>query len=402
MKDQLFNNEQSFRQWLNTYDPSDQAADELLQHFISGIHLLGIDIYRSSMWLPTSHPELWGTQLVWSREHGTDIFRRDHNITSTPTYLNTPGEAVHQARTLLRWKLDIPSEQLPYPLLQEVQEEGGTDYLIIPFHTDHAKEQPWITFATQRPGGFSELEINMLKELCVPLSWKARVLMAEMAIQSLLGVYLGNNAAQRVISGEFKRGTGERIHAIIWVCDLRGFTALSEQLNAAELVHVLDQYFECMAKPIEAAGGEILKFIGDAVLAIFPLSNQHEEACEAVLHAATQALDNLQQWNQNNTQISQVELKAGIALHIGEVLYGNVGGSSRLDFTVIGSAVNEVSRVEGLCKSTAPLLATQDFAQYIHQTPMQSIGKYSLRGVQKEHEIFTLKNMRETTHSITE
>ncbi|PCI63034.1 MAG: hypothetical protein COB35_02265 [Gammaproteobacteria bacterium] len=386
-----FENEDDFRLWLNSYDPNDQAPEDLIRRFMDGVNLLGIDIYRASMWLPTFHPELWGTQIVWTRNKATEIFRRDHNITSTPTYLNTPGEAIHKTRKSLRWRLTVPDEELPFPLLCEVKAAGGTDYLIVPFDTADLKEQPWITFTTKRAGGFSEFEIKILKELCIPLGWKARVTMAEFSTKSLLGVYLGENAAQRVINGQFKRGTGESINAIIWYCDLRGFTRLSEQYTSTALVNILDQYFECTASAIEASGGEILKFIGDAVLAVFPLTDPLSQCCENALTAAETALDNLAMWSKQQSQYPALTLQAGVALHIGEMLYGNIGGSSRLDFTVIGASVNEVTRLESLCKTNFPVLASEVFAQHISDEKMYSIGKRHLVGVQQEHEIFTLE-----------
>lgn len=385
----VFKNESDFREWLNTYDPNDQSPGDLASNFVSGINTLGMDVYRSSLWLPTSHPELWGTQVVWTQESGVEVFQRDHLITSTPIYLNTPGEAVHKSRKPLRWKL-TGDNKLPYSLLNDIKIEGGTDYLIVPFHTDHEREQPWITFTTKRENGFSDKNIKTLIELCAPLSWKARVIMSEIATRSLLSVYLGDNAAQRVLKGQFKRGTGEKINAIIWFCDLRGFTALGDALNAEDLVHILDQYFECIADPIEKSGGEILKFIGDAILAIFPLNEPPQKACSEALIAARQALENLKNWSSQKTDKDRPVLEAGISLHIGEVLYGNIGGSSRLDFTVIGSAVNEASRVESLCKSTYPLLTTKEFEKYVNKGELVSIGIKELRGVHKKHEIFTL------------
>ena len=388
-----FSNEDDFRSWLNSYDPNDQAPEDLILRFINGINLIGIDIYRASMWLPTFHPELWGTQIVWTRGEEIKKYRRDHNITTTPTYLNTPGEAIHKARKALRWKLTVDADELPFPLLRDVKHDGGTDYLIVPFETSDLKEQPWITFATNRAGGFSEFEIKIIKELCLPLGWKARVTMAEFATKSLLGVYLGENAAQRVINGQFKRGTGESINAIIWYCDLRGFTTLSEQYSPTSLVNILDQYFECMASAIETSGGEILKFIGDAVLAVFPLTEPLSQCCEKALVAAETALINLSIWSKEQQQYSALTLQAGVALHIGEMLYGNIGGSSRLDFTVIGSSVNEVTRLESLCKTNFPILASKVFAQHIRHEKMYSIGKKHLMGVQQDHEIFTLKKL---------
>jgi adenylate cyclase len=391
-----FDEEHEFRQWLSKYDPTDQKPDDLIHRFITGINILGVDVYRSSLWLPTSHPELWGTQIVWTIEHGSQVFRRDHEISSTPIYLNTPGEAVHKERKALRWRLDN-NEDLPYSLLEDVKNEGGTDYLIVPFYTDNAREQPWITFATKRIGGFSTLEIKTVKEFCTQLSWKARVMIAEMASKSLLSVYLGENAAQRVINGEFKRGTGEKKNAIIWFCDLREFTKYGDTHSPEDIVKILDQYFETIAGPIEDAGGEILKFIGDAILAIFPLTEPLTDACENVLNAAEQALKDLKAWShQTSDQTSdqaRPNLETGIALHIGNVLYGNVGGRSRLDFTVIGSAVNEASRLESLCKDTYPLLVTKEFQQHISEGILTSVGKKQFVGIDKLHEIFTLTSL---------
>ncbi|GLQ30181.1 adenylate/guanylate cyclase domain-containing protein [Litoribrevibacter albus] len=384
----------AFHQWLYQYDPSDKAPDALLERFMSGVNELGIDVYRASMWLPTSHPELWGTQLVWCRGQPVQEFRRGHDITDTPIYLNTPGEAVHKERQPLRWQL-TGEDPLPYPLLDDVKQEGGTDYLIVPFHTDHEKEQPWITFATKRESGFSRLELSTLKELCEPLSWKARVTMAEMATKSLLSVYLGENASNRVMNGQFKRGTGEAIDAVIWFCDLRGFTSLGDTLPCTELVALLDHYFECVSEPIEAAGGEILKFIGDAILAIFPLSSGASEAhkqtvCLNALAAAEEALANVASKSWCGHTKEALTLSAGIALHIGTVTYGNIGGSSRLDFTVIGAAVNEAARVEALCKDYAPLLATEAFQSHLPKDRMSLVGDVSLRGVSKSLRLYTL------------
>lgn len=385
--------QERFHRWLEQYDPNDRDPVHLVTRFIEGINQHVVPLLRSSIWLPTQHPELWGTQIIWSKASGSQLFKRDQNIKSTETYLNTPGEAVHESRKPLRWDLGLPAEQLPFPMLQDIKREGGTDYLIVPFHTDHESEQPWITFSTSKPQGFSLTEINKLIELCHPLSWKVRVMMAEITTKSLLSVYLGANAANRVMQGQFIRGTGEPIHAVIWFCDLRDFTAIGDNRSPEKLVKELDHYFECMASPIEQQGGEILKFIGDAILAVFPydqnLTESGAKACSNAIAAAQSALENLEKHNQLSK--SETTLKAGIALHVGEVLYGNIGGSSRLDFTVIGAAVNETSRVEALCKGLAPILVTKSFAQLLPPGMLVSVGTHSLRGIQDSHELFTLK-----------
>jgi len=378
---------ESFDNWLHRFEPLEQQPEVLLVHFLTHLNTQGHAIFRASMWLPTRHPELWGTQLIWSEQTGCEQFRRDHIITQTSTYMNTPGEHMHKERVPLRWKL-WQGEGTEMPLLQEVQSQGGTDYLIVPFHTDHQSEQPWITFATQQAHGFSDAQVEQIIQACKPLSWKARVAMAELATRSLLDVYIGRNAAQRVMQGEFKRGSGETIDALIWFCDMRGFTTLGDQCEPEQLVALLDQYFEVMATPIERAGGEVLKFIGDAILAIFPLIDSPEEVCDRAVGAADQALKNLAQWSQGNSG-SIPPIQAGVALHLGKVLYGNIGGSSRLDFTVIGAAVNEASRVEAMCKTLSPLLLTQNVAQHISR-PLVPLKLHSLRGVKHKIELFTL------------
>ena len=134
--------ENSFQHWLTHYDPTDQSPDILIDRFLCGINELGIDVYRSSMWLPTSHPELWGTQVIWLRGQATEVLRRDHHIASTSIFLNTPGEAVYEARTPLRWRLDGKDNDIPYPMLQDIRQEGGTDYFIVPLHCGHDKDMP--------------------------------------------------------------------------------------------------------------------------------------------------------------------------------------------------------------------------------------------------------------------
>lgn len=380
---------QRFESWLQTYDPAESAPGVLLAHFAEGLRQLGIPLHRSSLWLPTAHPELWGTQVVWSESSGSQMVARAHDVTQTATFLNTPGQAVHQARRPLRFRLDVAPEEVPYALLRELQAEGMKDYLIVPFHTDHAHEQPWVTFATRDAAGFSAADVDRLTNYCVPMGWKARVVIAETATRSLLRVYLGPNAAERVWDGEFRRGSGQQLESVIWFCDLRGFTKLGDSMPASELVALLDQYFECVAGPIEDQGGEILKFVGDAVLAIFPSKDSVASAAERALTAARQALSALSDWSKSEP--GRPELRMGISLHVGEVFYGNVGGRSRLDFTVIGAAVNEASRVESLCKEMGvPLLATEAFARAVGAEQLRSVGRHTLRGVKREQELFTL------------
>ena len=374
-------NFQKLDRWLVTYDPADSDPLTLLTRFVTGLRESGVAVFRASLWLPTAHPELWGTQVIWTEAGGGEVVRREHGITSTPSYLNTPGEIIHETRTTMRWRLDVPDEQLPYAMLREFKGQGGTDYVMVPFRSA-TREQPWITLATNAPGGFSDEHFRRIEAACLHMAWKARLAIAESATRSLLRVYLGPNAADQVMAGQFRRGRSTAINAVIWFCDLRGFTSLSDRLPASELVATLDRYFECVSVAIEEHGGEVLKFVGDAVLAVFPCEAAPAKAAAGAWNAARKVLGELDQL---------APLKMGIALHIGEVLYGNIGGRSRLDFTVIGPTVNEASRVEALCKTLGtPLLATGAFVAALGSPgQVHSLGLQTLRGVSRQTELFT-------------
>jgi adenylate cyclase len=190
-----------------------------------------------------------------------------------------------------------------------------------------------------------------------------------------------------VLGGQFRRGTGTELEAALWFCDLRGFTELSDRLPARAVVGVLDRYFESVATPIEEQGGEILKFIGDAILAVFPIGDEGPgPACHRALAAAEAVLARVEA--ASRTEAEPIAL--GIALHTGRVMYGNIGGLTRLDFTVIGASVNELCRVEAMCKSLGePLLMTAAFAAALGDVELRSLGHHALKGVAKPQEILT-------------
>ncbi|MDX2055466.1 MAG: adenylate/guanylate cyclase domain-containing protein [Polyangiaceae bacterium] len=374
-----------FLEWL----ASDLAASEnpasLIERFGHGLADMGTGVTRISAWLPTSHPELWGTQIVWVAGSAAEVVPRSHDILQTDTYLNTPGEAVYAQGAPLRWRLDGDAQTLPYPMLRKFAEEGYTDYYIRPFLLHN--EQAWIALVSSKPGGLTGFELEKIEELCRKLGWKIRVAVSHESLASLLRVYLGQNAAQRVLGGQFRRGTGSTIDAAIWFCDLRGFSQLSDASPPTEMVKILDEYFEAVAGPIEDAGGEILKFIGDAVMAVFPFDEDKASVCRRALSAAEKAFVAL-------AARPGPKLQIGIGLHCGEVYYGNIGGRSRLDFTVIGAAVNEACRIESLCKDlVCPLLMSAQFAQHLKGIALTSFGQQQLKGVAQPREVLTLTSL---------
>ena len=360
----------------------------LVESLAGKLEAMGVALSRVSVWIPTKHPELWGNQIVWTGSEGCRILRRAHDVSSSSDYVGTPAERLHASGTkTLRCRLEPPA-QLEFELLRRLAVAGATDYLMV------ALEEPrfgtaWIAFASRQAGGFTEDDVRLLSEVAPLLSLRVQLIAAQLETQSLLEVYLGKNASRRVLEGAFRRGEGEELDAAIWFCDMRGFTTLSDCTPARQVVAVLDQYFEVLAAAVEEQGGEILKFIGDAMLAVFPLGTAGPaDGCRRALAAGLAALQSVRSWRER----SGVEVELGLALHVGRVMYGNIGGRERLDFTVIGASVNEVCRVESLAKELGvPLLMTAELAAALGRDDIVSLGFHALKGVREQREILTIR-----------
>ena len=373
----------AIRAWLQAPATADLSPTELVTGVAERLEAAGLPLLRVGVWLSTQHPEVWGSQIIWTRGPGAQTILRPHDAMASPAFQGTPGQAVYQGSGPVRCRLDVPRSELRFPVLAEVADLGAIDYMIVPIPGGPSLVH-WIAFATDRAGGFHDDELAGLVGLGMALTFPFRLVAARDASASLLRVYLGPNAADRVLAGEFHRGSGETIEAAIWFCDLRGFTSLGDRVTPRELVAVLDRYFEAVAGAIEDRGGEILKFIGDATLAIFPIGDGGPvDPCRRALAAAEDALAAVAALG--------ADLSMGVSLHVGPVFYGNIGGRRRLDFTVIGAAVNEVCRVESLCKVVGvPLLMTARFARDVGRSDLVPAGRHALKGVTAELEIFRL------------
>ncbi|HQX25228.1 MAG TPA: adenylate/guanylate cyclase domain-containing protein [Pseudomonadota bacterium] len=376
--------------WL--LDPATSALEPpaLLEGLVARLGAADLALHRVSIWIPTKHPELWGHQLVWTPEEGARVTRRSHEVSRSTDFVGTPAEALFASgAATLRCRLDREDERNRFEMLRNMAAAGATDYLLS--STDPGTVHgSWISFATRRPGGYDDTQLEFLAGLTPLLALHVQLLGARFATRSLLEVYLGANAARRVLAGEFRRGTGSELDAALWFCDMRGFTALSDRLPARAVVGILDRYFEHVAAPIEERGGEVLKFIGDATLAVFPIDEAGAaSACRRALDAARAVLARIAAWSCE--EAGPIEI--GVALHAGHVLYGNIGGRERLDFTVIGASVNEVCRVESMCKVLRePLLMTAAFATALEDPDVVSLGRFELKGVAQAQEILTTRS----------
>ncbi|HEX8433894.1 adenylate/guanylate cyclase domain-containing protein [Archangium sp.] len=372
-------------QWLLEQRSARGDAAELVAGFAERLLADGTPLWRLRMSVLAMHPELFGRAVHWQRGVGVSMISASHSIIASPSYQGSPVEAIHRGSGPIRCRIDGPIEALPYQQLAELRAQGGTDYFIAPLVFGDGRIS-FISCATDVASGFSDEQVRLFELLLPFLTVRLELESAAFSLRSLLQVYLGRNAAERVLSGQFKRGEGQVLRAAIWYCDLRGFTSLVDHTALDAVIPILDQYFECMARPVAEEGGEILKFVGDALLAVFVVGEDESDACTRAVRAARAALDGLAR-----LEVARVHgLRAGVAVHLGEVMYGNIGASDRLDFTVIGAAVNEAARMESLCKELGvPLLISAEVAARAQGGALRSLGRHALRGVSVPRELFT-------------
>jgi len=382
--------------WLADHGGHFFGAMELLNQISHRLVAAGIPLARANMLLRDSHPQISARAFLWTREGGSREGAFPVNETQAPDYLDSPIAVIHNGASAVRRRLEGEEAQLDFPVLTSLKDEGITDYVAMPLvFSDRSIH--FISWATDQPGGFSVKQLTFLYDLMPLICLRLEVDHSRLVTRTLLNTYLGVGASERVIGGLIRRNEGEVIDAIIVYCDLRGFTHLADTLSPDDLIRTLGEYYEAVAQPIEARGGDIIKIVGDGMLAIFPYQDplsgtcQNTQACEAIA-AVREAYDNLVAIPSDNLPSGIESLRAGFAMHIGPVTFGNIGSSTRLDFTVIGPAVNETNRVEALTKTLGyPILATSTFAELNCVTDLVSLGHHTLRGVRQSKEIFTLK-----------
>ena len=366
--------------WLADAADRRRELADLHQAFCERLLTEGLAVSRSSLGLEVLHPELSGWQFVWaSRE--VQVLDNQRGVDSTVEYLHSPARIVDETWKPFRRRLDRPSPDLP--MLDGLRALGATDYVIFPLPFLDTNRSAFVSFTTQAERGFSELEVETLHDAARLLGpWAERHVLRRIAID-LLNVYVGRRSGERVYKGAIERGASETIRAAILMTDLRGFTRYSDTHPLQRVLKLLNRFFEPMVESIEAEGGEVLKFMGDALLATFPeQSGGLAEPCRAAARAARNAAATLGRLFPS--------LNFGIALHAGDIAYGNIGGRTRLDFTVIGPTVNRTSRILELTKRLpGHILASQTFAEAGGE-PLRSLGRHALRDVRDPQEIFAV------------
>ena len=379
----------SISSWLADHGGVRVDPETLMTELCERLVGIGVPLARASYGAATLHPQLWGSQYIWRRDPaGVSEIRHRHGVERSSTYLDSPVRVLHHGAAAVRRRLDVPVPQLDFPILQDLVEEGATDYVAMPLRFSTG-QTGYISWVSDLPGGFRTRELTLLYDLLPLIALRLELEASYHVSKSLLETYLGRDAARRVLAGQIERGRGKRIRAAILLSDLRDFTAMSDRLPADEVIALLNDYFDVMATQVQEHGGEVLKFIGDGMLAVFNVERSLPDAacCQAV-RAAIDAAQALAILNSDRAE----KLEVGIALHFGDVVYGNIGAANRLDFTVIGAAVNEAARIQELCRSLdKQILVSAGFACSCVSKPLISLGPHHLRGVSESQELFTVE-----------
>jgi adenylate cyclase len=346
----------------------------------------GLPLYRVGVFVRTLHPNVLGRGFIWHAERNTiEVNEAAYDMLESEQFVKSPIRVVFSEHVEVRRRLADPACPMDFPILADLRKEGATDFVAAPLRFVNGEVHA-ATFATRRAGGLSEVELAALRRLLAPFTRMVEIYGNMQKARNILDAYLGRSAGEKVLSGHIKRGDAQDIEAVIWFCDLRDSTPLADSMGRREFLALLNEYFECVLQPVLEREGEVLRFIGDAALAIFAVNGRPAEACAKALAAAQAARDRMNKLNENRTP----PLRCGIGLHIGHLSYGNVGTPSRIEFTVVGAAANEAARIEALCKRLdVDLLVSERVAQAL---PMawRSLGTHTLRGVGDKMELFTL------------
>lgn len=393
--------------WLIEAGTSDVAAETLFEGFCGRLAAAGVPIARGFLSIAGLHPLRRAYSLTWNDGRIVDVTDFGHATMATAVWQTSPFRHMLETKTRrLHRRLVGDDAVLDFDVLREFRDAGMSDWLALMYGFSWSTAQPatnpfgvvlsWTTSkAVGRDNGWSALELAAIEELSGTLALAIKGNTAPAAAHDLLAAYLGGDAADRVSAGQVQRGTVSRIAAAILCADVRGFTNFAEETAPEEVTRRLNDIFDCVGDPVRAAGGEILKFLGDGVLAVFlpPDGANLASVTPAALAAAREILARAEALNAAETATGNPALSLNIALHAGEVMYGNIGTADRLDFTVIGPAVNEAARLEGLCKVLGkPILISKSFVQAAQEARelLLSMGRHPLRGVREAQEVFTI------------
>jgi adenylate cyclase len=375
--------------WLTNETRDERFIDNIFAEMCIRLQRAGIPVKRATLHILIYHPQWLGARMMWADGMREAVIEGvDYDVGERSEYIGSPANEIHDGAAEVRENLERdPSLGRKHAVYDEMRAKGLTDYVAWPLYHTLGK-QHLVTFATDLPGGFEDTHLAGLSRLLPVLALVSEIRMKNRLARTLLETYVGSHASELILAGATRRGSGTTVRAAIMICDLRDFTGISDNWPRDDVIELLNGYFDAMSEPIARHGGEILKFIGDGLLAIFPLSQP--QACANLLHAVTEARQAMAALNEKNGETGRAPLNYGIGIHVGDVMYGNIGSRSRLDFTVIGPAVNMASRLESLTKQLGrTVLLSRAFADFVERDfDLEHVGEHPVRGFNNPIELF--------------
>jgi adenylate cyclase len=382
----------SVTKWMIDGAPSAPTPTAFLKQVCERLTKAGMPLYRVGAAVRTLHPDLLGRVFIWRPGEDVAVLPITFDTPDSPEFKNSPLAILFASGHEVRYRLDDPESQR-FPFFDDMRAEGVTDYIALPllFTDGSIHSSSWTTKAE---GGFTDEHLAALRAVIPPLSRLGETHALRRTAAALLDTYVGNRAGERILAGQIRRGHAEDMQAAIWLSDLRGFTALSDRLAPETVVDILNQYFDCQVPVIREHGGEILKFMGDGLLAVFPIAKDGgnlSDVCGRALQASRKARMNVDAMHYPSGDAVE-RFRFGVALHIGGILFGNIGGMSRLDFTCIGPAVNLAARLEKIAgKLHRTVVASAAFTGACVDDWVD-LGEFPIAGFSQAQRVFGLRD----------
>lgn len=391
---------QKLVEWLIDGARSAPSPPAMMAETCERLVVAGLPLSRVGVFVRTLHPDVVGRNYVWKLGSEVVTGTANYEMLDSEGFRTSPLAIVFAEAREIRAKLDGPDGNR-FPIFAELREEGTTDYIALPLlNVDGSVHVS--SWTTKQPGGFTDAQIKALRELIPPLSRLVEVTRLRFMSTILLDTYVGNRAGERILGGQIRRGHAESMHAAIWLSDLRGFTALSDRLPAETVVDILNQYFDCQVSAIATHGGEVLKFMGDGLLAVFPIDEyvgDTKKVCAQVLDAARASRANVDAMQFSIGETVE-RFRFGVALHVGRILYGNIGGGNRLDFTCIGPAVNLAARLEKMAgRLHRTVVASAAFTKAF-SGGWEDLGEFPIAGFSKAERVYGLTDETAGAHPL--
>ena len=392
---------QELGEWLIDQALSEPDIVDMFKQVCARLYAIGVPIGRARLTWPTLHPLFQAETVLWKRGKDTEFEQFQHQEERSEEWNRSPMAFMFENGTAeLRRNLDGPNKLVDFPILEELIEQGLTDYLVIATRFNGQNEVVadkagiFVNWACDREGGFSDDDIDALRRIQRRFASAVKMAVQQRIASNITETYLGRQAGKQVLNGAIKLGDGQETEAVVWYSDMRRSTELADTMPSEDFLNLLNDYFECTAGSAIELGGEVLDFIGDAVLAIFPFEDEagKKQAISCATMAIENAIERSEEINKKRKEDGKIGFEFGIGVNVGTLMFGNIGVASRLSFSVIGPTINEVERIETMTKSIDSIALASAEVAGADPEVWTSIGNHPLRGVAAKSELFAFNN----------